>query len=183
MNRTQSNQFAQILCFIGILVLIHAVNVLSGMWLNDFGVLPRTLIGLRGVIFSPLLHGNWGHLLGNIVPLAVMMGLIAFIHVRSLWPVMIAIWIASGFAVWLVGRPGAVQIGASGLIYGLAAYLVVAAWIRREWKSVLAALVVIFLYGGIVRGLLPTHPQVSWEGHLAGAIAGGLVAWRSPRRA
>jgi membrane associated rhomboid family serine protease len=96
---------------------------------------------------------------------------------------MIAIWIASGFAVWLVGRPGAVQIGASGLIYGLAAYLVVAACIRREWKSALAALVVIFLYGGIVRGLLPTHPQVSWEGHLAGAIAGGLVAWRSPRRA
>ena len=162
--------------------MIHVVNVLTGMWLNDLGVLPRTVIGLRGIVFSPLLHGNWGHLFANIVPLAVMMGLMAFIHVRSLWPMTAAVWIASGFAVWLVGRPGGIQIGASGLIYGLAAFLVFSAFFRREWKSAVAALVVIFLYGGIVRGLLPTHPDVSWEGHLAGAIAGGFVSWGNRRR-
>jgi len=86
------------------------------------------------------------------------------------------IWLAAGFAIWIVGRPGSVQIGASGLIYGLAAFLVATAWFKRDLKSALAALVVIILYGSIVWGLLPSRAGVSWEGHLSGAVVGILVA-------
>lgn len=178
MNRTSSNQVVQILCFIGALVAIHLVNVIVSMWFTQFGVIPRSVVGLRGILFSPLLHGNWAHLFSNLVPLGVMLGLLAFTRGRSLWPITGAIWVVTGIIVWLIGRPASVQIGASGLIYGLAAFLVITAWRQRDLKSAVAALVVIFLYGGIVWGLLPSQPGVSWEGHFAGAIAGVLVGWR-----
>jgi membrane associated rhomboid family serine protease len=175
-NRLLPNQIIQILCFLAALVAVHMVNVLSGMWFTQFGVIPRSVAGLRGILFSPLLHGNWTHLLANFAPLGVMLGLLAFTRGRSLWPIVGAIWLASGVAVWLVGRPGSVQVGASGLIYGLAAFLLITAWFQRDLKSAVAALVVIVLYGGIAWGLLPTRQGVSWEGHFAGAVAGVLVA-------
>ena len=182
MTRLLPSQAVQILIFVAILVAVHAVNVISGMWFTQFGVIPRSVIGLRGVLFSPLLHGNWAHLLANVAPVAVMLGLLAFSRGRSLWPIVAAIWLASGLAVWLVGRPGAVQVGASGLIYGLAAFLVATAWMHRDVKSAVAALLMIFLYGGIVTGLLPIRQGVSWEGHLAGAVAGVLVAMSKTAR-
>ena len=101
---------------------------------------------------------------------------LAFVKGRALWPITAMIWLATGFAIWIVGRPGSVQIGASGLIYGLAAFLVATAWFKRDLKSALAALVVIVLYGSIVWGLLPGGAGVSWEGHVSGAVAGILVA-------
>src|SRR4051812_32350650 len=104
------------------------------MRLNQFGVIPRTIVGLRGIVASPLLHGNWGHLLANVPPLGVMLGLLAFTRSKSLWRITGNLWIASGVGVWLVGRPGYVQIGASGLIYALAAFLVTTACAHRDWK-------------------------------------------------
>ena len=182
MSRPLSHPFAQILSFIGLLVVVHAVNVLLDMALTVFGVIPRSLVGLRGVLFSPLLHGDWAHLFANLPPLAVMLGLLAFTRGRKLWPTTFALWAASGLAVWLVGRPLSIQVGASGLIYALASYLVVAAWTRRDLKSGLAALIVLFFYGGIVWGVIPGRPGVSWEGHLAGAIAGGIIGATSSRK-
>jgi membrane associated rhomboid family serine protease len=111
-----------------------------------------------------------------------MLGLLAFTRGRALWSVTSSIWLGSGIAVWLIGRPDSVQIGASGLIYGLAAYLLATAWFQRDLKSAVAAVVVIVLYGSIVWGLLPTRPGVSWEGHLAGAIAGVFIAMSGPQR-
>lgn len=160
---------------------VHIVNVISGMSLIQFGVIPRSIAGIRGIIFSPLLHGSWAHLIANTVPLAVMLGLLAFAKGRSLWAITGAIWVFSGIAVWLVGRPGSARIGASGLIYGLAAYLMTAAWVHRDPKSALAALAVFTLYGGIAWGLLPVRQGVSWEGHMAGAIAGFLIARMTTR--
>jgi membrane associated rhomboid family serine protease len=168
-------QIDQILGFLAILVAVHTVNVLSGMWFTQFGVIPRTVVGLRGILFSPLLHGNWAHLIANSAPLGVMLGLLALTRGGALWPITSALWLGSGIAGWRVGRPGSVQIGASGLIYGLAAFLVTAAWLQRDLKSAVAALVVIFLYGGIAWGLLPNRQGVSWEGHVAGAVAGVIV--------
>jgi membrane associated rhomboid family serine protease len=175
-NRTFSNFVVQILCFLAALVVVHVVNVLFGMWFTQFGVIPRSVVGLRGILFSPLLHGNWTHLFANAAPLGVMLGLLAFTRGWSFWRITGALWLASGVAVWLIGRPGSVQIGASGLIYGLAAFLLTTAWFQRDLKSAAAALVVIVLYGGIAWGLLPTRQGVSWEGHLAGAVSGVLIA-------
>ena len=175
MTRLLPKQIVQILGFLAVLVLVHAVNVLSGMWFTQFGVIPRTVVGLRGILFSPLLHGNWAHLAANAAPLGVMLGLLALARGSALWPGTGALWLGSGVAVWLVGRPGSIQIGASGLIYGLAAFLVTTARLQRDFKSAVAALVMIFLYGSIAWGLLPNRLGVSWEGHLAGAVAGILV--------
>jgi membrane associated rhomboid family serine protease len=184
-ERRRANQLSQIAIFLVALFVIHAVSVATGMWLARFGVIPRTAIGLRGILFSPVLHVSWSHLMANAVPLAVMLCLLALSKKGSLWPITAAIWTLSGLAVWLVGRPGSIQIGASSLIYGLAAFLVTSAWTSRNVKSALVALAVIFFYGGIVWGLLPGTPGVSWEGHLCGAIAGFLVArvTRAPGRA
>jgi membrane associated rhomboid family serine protease len=176
MNSRQSNPFLQIASLIALLFLIHALNVLTGMWLVQFGVIPRSLIGLRGVLFSPLLHGNWAHLMANTVPLAVMLGLLSLTRTHPLWTTTAQIWTLSGLAVWVVGRPHSVQIGASGLIYGLAAFLITAAWTTRNFRAALGALIVLVVYGGIFWGVFPNKAGVSWEGHLCGALAGFLVA-------
>ncbi len=170
------DQLQQIGIFILVLFGVHLINFVSGMWLNRFGIIPRTFRGLQGILFSPLLHANWSHLAANAAPLAVMLCLVAFGSRQPMWPITISIWVISGTAIWLVGRPGSVQIGASALIYGLAAFLVTEAWVKRDLKSALVALLVIVLYGGIVWGLLPTRQGVSWEGHLCGVAAGILVA-------
>jgi membrane associated rhomboid family serine protease len=175
-NRLLPTEFIQILSFLAALFVVHTVNFLTGMSLTQFGVVPRSIRGLRGIVFSPLLHVNWAHLFANSVPLGVMLGLLAFTRGKLLWPITAAIWVAGGLAVWLIGRPGSVQVGASGLIYGLAAFLVTTAWLQRDFKSAAAALVVLVLYGGIAWGVLPTRQGVSWEGHLAGAIGGWLIA-------
>ena len=184
MHRTFQKQLIVILSLLTVLFAIHVLNVFSGMAFTRFGVIPRSVTGLRGILFSPLLHENWAHLIANAAPLGVMLGLLAFTRGRSLWPITAALWLASGFAVWLIGRPRTTHIGASGLIYALAAFLLTTAWLQRDLKSALAALIVIFLYGSIAWGLLPIRQGVSWEGHLAGAIAGILIAIsHSARRA
>jgi membrane associated rhomboid family serine protease len=178
----RSEPFLQIGVLIAVMFIVHAVNAASGGWPIQYGIIPRTILGLRGIAFSPLLHGDLNHLLANVPPLAVMLGLLSLNKPRSFWAITAGIWLASGALVWLVGRPNSVQIGASGLIYGLAAYLVTAAWTTRDLRSALVAIIVVFFYGSIVWGLLPTKPGVSWEGHLSGAIAGFLVARMGGRK-
>ena len=171
-----ANQFTQIAILLVIMLVIQTVSTVTGMWPAQFGVVPRTVTGLRGIIFSPMLHASWSHLIANTVPLAVLLGLLAFGKRHPLWATTAAIWVVTGLAVWLIGRPGSIQIGASGLIYALTTFFVTAAWTSRDLGSALVALIVIFLYGGLVWGLLPREPGVSWEGHIAGALAGILVA-------
>jgi len=168
--------FAQIGEFMILLFATHLANLVTGMWFTRFGTIPRTAVGLRGIFFSPLLHRDWSHLIANATPLGGLLCIMAFTNRHALWPNTAAIWLISGAAVWLFGRPSSVQVGASGLIYGLAAFLIAMGWLHQDAKSALAAFLVIFLYGGIVWGLLPSRPGVSWEGHLCGAFAGILVA-------
>lgn len=176
MDKRFEKHLSQIALFILLLWIIHLMNVATGLWFTRFGIVPRTLVGLRGILFAPLLHGNWAHLAANSLPLAVMLSLFAISRRKSFWPITAVIWFFAGMLTWLIGRPHSVQIGASGLIYGLAAYLVTASFAHRDLRSALLAILVVFLYGGIVWGLLPSQPGVSWEGHLAGAFSGFLVA-------
>ena len=163
-----------------ILLVMFAVfyaNRFFGGRLNYFGIVPRTTWGLMGILFSPLLHGSAAHLMANATSLMLLL-VILFWH-REYRPdrALIAIWIGSGIGTWIIGRPS-IHIGASGLVYGLVAYIVATAWWRRSWLLVFWAIVILFLYGGIVHGMLPQPGFISWEGHLSGAVAGNIVARR-----
>jgi len=147
--------------------------------LDGFGILPRTVPGLAGIVFSPLLHASPAHLLANALPLFVL--LVLLFWDRHYYPklTLSLIWLVSGFGTWLIGRGGAHHIGASSIIFGLAAYLIVAGFVMKSWRSTFVALAVFICFGGIFYGALPREGPISWEGHLCGAIAGVWAARRN----
>jgi membrane associated rhomboid family serine protease len=152
---------------------------------NSFGLLPRTLWGAVGIVSMPFLHVGWGHLLGNTVPLLILLTLLAGSKAR-LWEIVAEIVIAGGVLLWIFGR-NATHVGASGLIYGLVAFLIISGLLERRIIPLIVSFAVGILYGGmLIWGVLPgTDSQVSWDGHLCSAIAGGLVAWlltREPKQ-
>lgn len=152
---------------------------------NSFGLVPRTLWGAVGIVSMPFLHVGWGHLLGNTVPLLILLTLLAGSKAR-LWEIVAEIVIAGGVLLWIFGR-NATHVGASGLIYGLVAFLIISGLLERRIIPLIVSFAVGILYGGmLIWGVLPgTDSQVSWDGHLCSAIAGGLVAWlltREPKQ-
>lgn len=160
----------------GLLLLIWAVFVADlFLPLEQFGLRPRELGGLTGIVAMPFLHGGLGHLMGNTVPLLVLLSLLALREDPTLSRV-VSIAVLGGIILWLFGR-SAIHIGASGLVFGLATYLIVAGWRERTFSAVAVAAVVALFYGGtLVSGVLPLWRGVSWDGHLAGVIAGAIVA-------
>lgn len=158
----------------GVLVAIQLINVLTGYGLVQHGIVPRTLSGLQGIGFAPLLHGSLRHLLSNLLPFMVLSWLVLSEGGGRYARVLLLIAIISGALVWVLGRPS-VHVGASGVIFGLWAYLLARAWYQRSLLSVLVALVVVVSYGGLVFGFVPV-PGVSIESHIAGAIAGVFVS-------
>lgn len=165
--------------FIAVLFAVKGVELLFALPLEQFGILPRTIRGLPGILFSPLLHGNLHHLLANSVPLFVLLVLLLSNPQYRPYRALGLIWLASGFGTWLIGRGGAVHIGASSIVFGLAAFLIVAGLTVRSWRSALIAIFVFLFYGGIFYGALPQQGPISWEGHLCGAMAGVWAARRS----
>ena len=156
--------------------LVHALQALSGMDFGYFGVYPRTIFGLRGVLFSPLIHGDWGHLLANTPPLFAMSAMILFFYRKVAIPSFTIIYVLSGLAVWGFGRQ-VFHIGASGVVYGLVAFVFFSGIFRRNLKSITLALIVLMYYGSMFLGILPGKEGVSWESHLLGALVGVLVAF------
>lgn len=171
-----------ILVFIGLIWAGFLVDWVVPVDFNRLGLVPRTASGLIGIVVMPFLHGDFSHLLSNTIPLFVLLALLAGSRV-SFWRIVTSLALLSGLLLWLFGRP-AVHIGASGLVFALAAFLVVAGFLERRLLAVLIAGVVLFLYGGsMLAGVLPWRDvTVSWDGHLAGAIAGGLVAYFHAKR-
>lgn len=145
---------------------------------NQFGIRPRMINGLAGIIFSPFLHLNWTHLISNTIPLFILVFVILQFYNKLFVSVSIFSIIVGGFAVWLLGRSGTNHIGASGLIFAYIGFLLFSGIFRRNLKSILIAVVIIILYGGaLIRGIIPGQQGISWEGHLFGAGAGILAAW------
>lgn len=150
--------------------------------LERFGLIPRDWGGLIGVATMPFLHANFSHLLNNTVPLAVLLTLLAGSRADSRLTV-ILIAILGGLLLWLLGRGHSLHIGASGLVFGLAVFLIVSGILERRTVPLLISLFVAFTYGTtLLSGILPWQPGVSWDGHLFGGIAGALVAWLLVRR-
>jgi membrane associated rhomboid family serine protease len=161
---------------VGLMILVALLDWWLPIDLRVFGIVPRTPFGLLGIAFGPLLHLGFPHLFANALPLWVL--LVLLFANRAYYPeqTLAWIWLGSGLGTWLIGRGGAVHIGASSLIYGLVVYFIAAGWWMRNWRSMLVAVGVLVLYGGIFYGVLPQRGLISWEGHLAGALTGWLVA-------
>jgi len=144
--------------------------------LDSYGILPRTIIGLRGILFAPFLHGGLPHLIANTVPFLTLGWFVMLQETSDFFIVTAITMVVSGLGVWLIGSPG-VHIGASGLVFGYLGFLLLRGYFQRNIPSILLSLLVGFLYGGAIWGVLPTVPGVSWEGHLFGFI-GGIIAAR-----
>jgi membrane associated rhomboid family serine protease len=145
------------------------------------GLMPRTAGGAWGIVGMPFVHAGFGHLISNTIPLLVLGTLL--VAVGRGWGSIAAVIVLSGLLLWLFGRGGRVHGGASGLVYGLAALLIGAGLIEKKVIPLLVAALVAILYGGsLLLGVLPFHPGVSWDGHLAGAVAGVCVAARSKKK-
>lgn len=160
---------------VALLWMAHAVNVgLDANWYR-WGIYPRSPDGLPGIIFSPFLHGDYGHLASNSTALFVLGFVMINIYPRSVLRSLFVIWLLGGTILWLIGREN-YHIGASGLVYGIASYLFTIGLLRWEPRAMAVALFVVFLYGSLWWGLLPIVPEMSWEGHVGGAIAGMVAA-------
>jgi membrane associated rhomboid family serine protease len=168
---------AALVTFVMLLWVVHVVNWIIGYGLNPaFGLIPRHISGLDGVIAMPLLHGSFAHVMANTPPLLVMGGLLVATTTRALLPVNAVVIGLGGGLVWLFGG-SAIHIGASGLVFGWFGFLVARGLVDRSPITLGAALLVGILYGSILWGVLPGQPGVSWEAHLFGAIAGVTAAF------
>lgn len=172
---------------LGLMWIAEGVDTVLGQRLDQLGIEPRDVDGLTGVVAAPFLHAGFGHLLANSAGLLVL-GLLLAVTTRSFWLICVLITVLGGLAVWVLGPAGTLHIGASGLVYGIAAYLVARGVRTRRVLDVVIAGIVVLTYSGLALGVLPGQPGVSWQSHLFGALAGVAVAWfgatpaRRPRR-
>lgn len=160
---------------------VFYVEIIANINFNYFGIQPRTFIGLIGIFTAPLIHGDFFHLLSNSFPL-LFLGLVLFyFYSRIGGAVFFRAYFWTNILVWLFARP-ANHIGASGLVYAIAFFLIFFGLFRRDFISIFISVVVLLLYGGIFYGVLPTDPRVSWESHFAGAIVGIASAVRYSKK-
>ena len=141
----------------------------------QLALIPRRLDALVGIVGMPFVHGTFGHLMTNTLPLLVLGAMLLFRGVRYFALATAAIIVLGGVALWCFGREAA-HIGASGVVFGYIGFLVTRGLYERRWRSIGVAVLVVFLYGGAIWGVLPSQPGVSWEAHLFGLLAGIIVA-------
>jgi membrane associated rhomboid family serine protease len=163
--------------FVAFMWLIELVDILVfKQALNIYGILPRQIIGLRGIVFAPFLHGGLGHLIANSLPFLILGWFVMLQETSDFFVVTGITMVVSGLGVWLFGSPG-FHIGASGVIFGYLGFLLLRGYFERNIPSILLSLIVGVLYGSTIWGVLPLQQGISWEGHLFGFI-GGVVAAR-----
>ena len=154
------------------------VNTLLGGGLLQFGIVPRTTNGLLGILAAPFLHANLNHLLANTVPFLLFGWLVMLRDRRHFLPVALYSMLGAGLLAWLLGAPGSVHVGASGVVFGFLGFLLLSGWYARSFASIAISVLVAVVWGGTIAGVLPGTPGVSWQGHLGGFIGGVLAARR-----
>ena len=169
--------------WVALMWIVELVDIfVFGRKLDLYGILPRNPIGLRGILFAPFLHGGFSHLISNTIPFLVLGWFVMLQETSDFFVVTSITMLVGGLGVWLLGAPNSVHIGASVLIFGYLGFLLFRGFFERNLPSIFLSILVGFLYGGLVWGVLPSQPHVSWQGHLFGFIGGILAARLLARR-
>ena len=180
-NNNLSRELKKQLTILGSFVSIFWVTELVDIFilkgrLNQYGIRPQSLIGLRGILFAPFLHGGLPHLISNTVPFLVLGWLVMLQETSDFWIVTAITMLVGGLGVWLFAAPSSVHIGASILIFGYLGFLLLRGYFQRNWASIFLSVLVAVLYGELVLGVLPSARGISWQGHLFGFLGGVLAA-------
>ncbi|HEX8516088.1 MAG TPA: rhomboid family intramembrane serine protease [Bacteroidia bacterium] len=177
-NKTSKvlSSFLYPLAFIAILWIIKFYEVLSHESLAWYGIYPRTIHGLIGVLVAPLLHADYDHLISNTVPLLILGSIIFYFYRSIAFQVFFWVYIMTGIWVWAAARDS-YHIGASGILYGFVAFLFFSGVFRKDTRLLALSLFVVFIYGGTVWGIFPIKEGVSWESHMLGALAGLITSY------
>lgn len=174
-THTVKEEVKSILIFVAIIWLVFALDIF--LPLEKLGLIPRDMGGLFGILTMTFLHGDLAHIMGNMVPLVVMMALLAGSRANSLLIVAMIVLIG-GVLLWLFGRPNTLHIGASLLVFGLATFLIVSGILEKRIVPMIIAVFVAITYGGVlISGIAPWQQGVSWDGHLFGGVGGAITAW------
>jgi membrane associated rhomboid family serine protease len=174
---------ATIVSFVALLYVIEAIDQVSGSRLEQDGIRPLETDGLWGILWAPLLHANWAHLVANTIPALVLGFLVSLAGMSRFVYATVIVWILGGLGTWLIGNLGAPNgvetnhIGASGLIFGWLTFLIVFGFFTRHAWQIVVGILVFVVYGGVLWGALPGTFGVSWQGHLCGGIAGVIAAY------
>ncbi|MEZ5177783.1 MAG: rhomboid family intramembrane serine protease [Acidimicrobiales bacterium] len=160
----------------GAMWIVEVIDTIPSVDLDRWGIRPRELGGLVGIVTAPFLHTGFPHLLSNTIPFIVLGGIIAASGVARFFQVTAIVGLVSGLGTWLFGQSGSIHIGASGLIFGYLTYLMARGLFERKLAYLAIGVVVLLLYGGVLWGLVP-RPGISWTGHLFGAVGGVVAAW------
>lgn len=168
---------------VGVMWLLEVINTLDGNALDADGIWARNVGRLWGIVTAPFLHASFAHLIGNTIPLVFLGAIIALRGAARLAWLSAIVIVLGGLGTWLIAPAGSDTIGASGLVFGYATYLLARGFFDRRALELLTGLLVAVLWGGALLASLVPHPGISWQGHLCGAIAGVVAAWLLARRA
>lgn len=161
---------------------ILLINSLFTLNLNRYGIVPRSIDHISGILFAPFLHGDLGHLASNFIPFIILSTLIGLHSIKRYLFVFPFFVIGTGLLVWIFARGNSVHIGMSGVIYALWGYLVIYGFVRRQLTSILIAMATLVIYGGLIFGVFPGELGVSFESHLMGAIVGAITGYVLAKR-
>jgi membrane associated rhomboid family serine protease len=171
------SQIAILAGFVGLMWALELLDLFLGGWLNRFGIRPHSIIGLRGILFAPFLHGNFFHLIANTLPFLILGWFVMLRRTSDFFTVTAIVMLISGLGTWLFAPAYTIHIGASGVVFGYLGFLLFRGYFERSIGSILTSIVIGVLYGGMIWGVLPGQLGISWQGHLFGFI-GGIIAAR-----
>lgn len=180
MELSKTHKFSQSVVLVPLLVVLAIwtvfwAEVRFGINLNEYGIYPRTVSGLKGIVLSPFIHGSVEHLYNNTIPLAVLLSFLFYFYREAAFRVLLLGILLSGLITWLIGRPS-YHIGASGVIYVLSSFIFFKGIFAKHYRLVALSLVVVFIYGSMIWYIFPIKEDISWEGHLAGFVTGLILA-------
>lgn len=165
------------LLFIGIAWVVFILEKIFQLDLSPYGLLPRDIRHIYGILTMPFLHGNFEHIFSNTIAFVPLSVILFYFFPQKSGRIFLILYFFSGLLTWIIGRNTSYHVGASALIYALATYIFVSGFKSRNRKLITVALIVVIINGGMIWGIIPSDPSISWEGHLSGAISGLILAF------